>query len=150
MVVATSDQPSFEIFPKLKEWGDITRSERTKFTKETNELFNQKIHKIDAKFSEISDWNAIFKPNKNGEQELINFDFKTGLGGILVDTDNNGKADSVSVFLKDNDKGDHDDQLFVINDPIGLAELRNTPRLKVNKKRTGLTVSGPKNSGEDL
>ena len=44
----------------------------------------------------------------------------------MVDNDNNGKADGVSIFLKDNQPGDLNPDPFIIDDPWAYPTSRST------------------------
>ena len=131
MVIATSDQPAFKLIPEIYKQGDVPKKQEDLFIKQTNEEFKQQIHQVEARLGEENNWNAVFKPDQQGINRFVTYDPVTGLGAVLVDNDNNGRPDGVSMFLKDNQEGDLNPDPFVIDDPLGLSELAAIPKLVV-------------------
>ena len=136
VVIATSDQPAFTIIPEINKEGIVPKQQEKRFTEETNKEFQEQIHQVEAILGEKNNWNAVFKPDANGINRFIGYDPVTGLGAILSDKDNNGKPDGVTMFLKDNEPGDLNPDPFVIDDPLGLAELAAEPKLVVDQSST--------------
>ena len=132
LVLATSDQPAFKLLPEIYKQGNVPKKQEKLFIEQTNKEFKQQIHQVKAELGEEHDWNAVFKPDQEGTNRFITFDPLTGLGAVMVDKDNNGKADGVSIFLKDNQPGDLNPDPFVIDDPLGLSELAAAPKLIVD------------------
>ena len=113
-----------------------------------NQQFTNKIHRIDYRFDDANtNWNALIKPDENGQLSFFGYDPVTGTGGILRDYDGDGSADGATLFLKDNSFGDLNPDPFIIQDPIGGAELQNSPRLVSTSDGLGLTVEGPDGLG---
>ena len=93
-------------------------------------------------------WNAIYKKNKNDYYYLFNYDPITGLGGMLLDRDNNGNVDGVRLYLKDGKLGDFDETVNGrIDDPVGFATLSTTPTLRISADNKGFTVDGLAGTG---
>ena len=113
-----------------------------------NQRFASTIHRIDYKFEDGDhNWNALFKPDETGQLRLLGYDPITGLGGILTDRNGDGKADGATLFLQDNGPGDLNPDPFIIDDPVGAAELQSAPKLVSTSDGKGLTVEGPAGLG---
>ena len=103
---------------------------------------------VDYRFDDtITNWNALIKPNKDGQLAFFGYDPVTGTGGILRDYNGDGKADGATLFLKDNAPGDLNPDPFIIEDPIGGANYKKNPRLVYTGDGLGLTVEGPEGLG---
>ncbi len=147
-IIRTSDQPDFRLIPEVVIDGSINAAAVASYQNDANQIFANKIHRIDYRFEESDiNWNALFKPDKTGQLNLLGFDPITGLGGILTDRDGDGRPDGATIFLKDNEKGDLNSNPFVIDDPVGAAELQSSPKLVATSDGRGLTVEGPKGLG---
>ena len=147
-IIRTSDQPDFRLIPEVVVDGSINKAVMASYQNNANQIFANKIHRIDYRFEESDiNWNALFKPDKTGQLNLLGFDPITGLGGILTDRDGDGRPDGATIFLKDNEKGDLNSNPFVIDDPVGAAELQSSPKLVATSDGCGLTVEGPKGLG---
>jgi hypothetical protein len=147
-IIRTSDQPDFRLIPEVVVDGSINEAAMASYQNDANQIFANKIHRIDYRFEESDiNWNALFKPDKTGQLNLLGFDPITGLGGILTDRDGDGRPDGATIFLKDNEKGDLNSNPFVIDDPVGAAELQSSPKLVATSDGRGLTVEGPKGLG---
>lgn len=64
-----------------------------------------------------------------------------------MDRDGDGRPDGATLFLRDNAPGDLNPDPFIIEDPIGAAELQSPPRLISTADGQGLTVEGPEGLG---
>ena len=64
-----------------------------------------------------------------------------------MDRDGDGRPDGATLFLRDNAPGDLNPDPFIIEDPIGAAELQSPPRLTTTADGLGLTVEGPEGLG---
>ncbi|WP_137024896.1 hypothetical protein [Synechococcus sp. UW179A] len=64
-----------------------------------------------------------------------------------MDRDGDGRPDGATLFLQDNAPGDINPDPFIIEDPIGAAELQSPPRLTTTADGLGLTVEGPEGLG---
>ena len=97
----STDQPRFCL---------TTRTETSDGTIRGNaahQHFTKNIHRIDYSFNEneaIS--NALFQYDTSGTLQILGYDPITGLGGILVDRNGNGKADGACFFFQDNSELD--------------------------------------------
>ena len=147
-VIKTSDQPDFRLIPELIVEGNVPQEVINTHQSAANERFTNTIHRVDYRFEEDdNNWNALFKPDESGRLRLLGYDPITGLGGILTDRDGDGRADGATIFLKDNQKGDLNPDSFVIDDPVGAAELQSPPKLIATSDGQGLVVEGPEGLG---
>ena len=149
LVLATTDQPNFTLIPEITKTGTVTKKKEKEFTEEKNQLFRQVIHEISLFFNEreSGNWNALFKPDDNGDFFFYGYNPATGLGGVLVDRDDNGRIDGAIVYLKDNELGDLNPEPFIIDDPIGMAELAKTPELIQSASGNSFYVDGLDGTG---
>jgi hypothetical protein len=103
------------------------------------------------KTAATSAWNALFKPVKpdgTGGYYFFGYNPTTGLGGILLDRDNNGSIDGARLFLKDGELGDSDQEVNgQIDDPVGMAALVKAPTLELSDDKLGLVVAGVAGTG---
>ena len=147
-VVAVSDQPSFRITPEIVRTGTVDPATEAAFRAAVNKRFKETIQQIDLYFgNETSAWNALFKPDGNGGYYFFSYNPTTGLGGILLDRDNNGSIDGARLYLKDNALGDLNPNDYVIDDPVGMAALAQAPTLRLSDDNLGLVVDGVAGTG---
>jgi hypothetical protein len=148
-VLAVSDQPSFRIIPEIVRTGTVDATQETNFRSDVTERFSNTIQQIDLFFEEGQQaWNALFKRDGNGGYFFFGYNSVTGLGGILLDRDNNGAVDGARLFLKDGELGDLDGQRNgVIQDPIGFVSLSAAPTLRLSDDGLGLIVDGVAGAG---
>ena len=147
-VLNTSDQASFRLIPEVIVQGDVPKADIDMYQDQTNRRFSNTIHRIDYRFDEANtNWNALIKPDIAGQLRFFGYDPVTGIGGILRDQDGDGKPDGATLFLKDNEYGDLNPDPFIIEDPIGSAELKEKPKLVATEDGLGLTVEGPEGLG---
>ena len=147
-VLNTSDQASFRLIPEVIVQGDVPKADIDMYQDQTNRRFSNTIHRIDYRFDEANtNWNALIKPDIAGQLRFFGYDPVTGIGGILRDQDGDGKPDGATLFLKDNEYGDLNPDPFIIEDPIGSAELQEKPKLVATEDGLGLTVEGPEGLG---
>jgi hypothetical protein len=150
-VKRTSDLISFTVSPTVATSGDVSGLDIKKIRDNVVAKFESTIHEVDLYFPEnpvVSDsWNAIYKKNKNGNYYLFNYDPITGLGGMLLDRDNNGNVDGARLYLKDGELGDFDETVNGrIDDPVGFATV-STPTLRISNDNKGFTVDGVEGTG---
>ena len=155
-VNSTSELISFTLNPRVTTVGDVTNLDVDAFTSRNLESFKTNIQEVELYFEESDpngpDWNVVYKTrrglNNTLDYYLFNFDPITGLGGILVDRNDNGRVDGARLYLKDGSPGDFDG---VVNgqivDPVGFASISLTPSLKVTDDNKGLKVDGLSGSG---
>ncbi|KZR90090.1 hypothetical protein MITS9509_02775 [Synechococcus sp. MIT S9509] len=147
-VLNTTDQVGFRLVPEVIIDGDVPKSESAAYRDTANQQFANAIHRVDYRFdNDESLWNALIKPDASGQLRFFGFDPITGLGGILMDRDGDGRPDGATLFLRDNAPGDLNPDPFIIEDPIGAAELQSPPRLTTTADGLGLTVEGPEGLG---
>ena len=156
VVNSTSELFSFTLTPSVGTDGDVANLDIDAFTKRNLERFKANIQEVELYFQESDpndpDWNALYKTkrglNNSLDYYLFNFDPITGLGGILVDRNNNGRVDGAKLYLKDGSLGDFDE---VVNgqivDPVGFGSISSTPTLKVTDDNKGLKVDGLSGTG---
>ena len=149
LVLATTDQPNFSLVPEIIKTGRVTKKKENIFAKKNNHLFKTTTHEIGLFFEEreSGDWNALFKPDENGDFFFYGYNPVTGLGGILVDRNDNGRIDGAVVYLKDNELGDLNPKSYIIDDPIGMTELAKTPELVPRSTGDGIYVDGLDGTG---
>ena len=129
-VLNTSDQASFRLVPEVIVEGDVPKADIAKYQDQINQRFSNTIHRVDYQFDDANpNWNALIKPDISGQLRFFGYDPVTGIGGILRDHDGDGKPDGATLFLKDNEHGDLNPDPFIIEDPIGTAELEDHPKL---------------------
>ena len=150
-VKRTSDLISFTVSPTVTTSGNISGLNIKNIRDNAIAKFESKIHEIDIYFPENpvggDSWNAIYKKNKNGNYFLFNYDPITGLGGMLLDRDNNGNVDGARLYLKDGELGDFDETVNGrIDDPVGFAML-SAPTLRISADGKGFTVDGLAGTG---
>ena len=150
-VKRTSDLISFTVSPTVTTSGNISGLNIKNIRDNAIAKFESKIHEIDIYFPENpvsgDSWNAIYKKNKNGNYFLFNYDPITGLGGMLLDRDNNGNVDGARLYLKDGELGDFDETVNGrIDDPVGFAML-SAPTLWISADGKGFTVDGLAGTG---
>ena len=149
-VISTSDLISFTVKPTMTTSGQVSSIDLTKVRNSAIEAFETTIHEVDLLFPQDpgGGWNALYKKNKDGEYYLFNYDVLTGLGGILLDRDNDGSIDGARLYLKDGELGDFDEAVNGrIDDPIGFTTLSTTPTLRMSRDGKGLTVEGVAGTG---
>ena len=138
----STDQPRFCL---------TTRTETSDGTIRGNaahQHFTKNIHRIDYSFNEnetIS--NALFQYDTSGTLKILGYDPITGLGGILVDRNGNGKADGASFFIQDNSELDMNPNAGIIDAQVGSGTLNLTPKLVATENKRGLTIDGPEGTG---
>jgi hypothetical protein len=149
IVLATSDQPSFAIAPEVNAINSIDQTTENQIREAYTTRFSNTIQTVDLYFGEgAQNWNALFKPDGNGGYFLFNYNPQTGLGGVLVDRDNNGNVDGARLYLKDGELGDFDrSRNGVIDDPMGLASLAINPTVQISADGLGLVVDGVAGTG---
>ena len=151
-VKRTSDLISFTVSPTVATSGDVSDLNIKKIRDNAIAKFESVIQEVDLYFPEnlvgSDSWNAIYKKNKNDYYYLFNYDPITGLGGMLLDRDNNGNVDGVRLYLKDGKLGDFDETVNGrIDDPVGFATLSTTPTLRISADNKGFTVDGLAGTG---
>ena len=147
-VLNTSDQASFRLVPEVIVEGDVPKADIAKYQDQINQRFSNTIHRVDYQFDDVyPNWNALIKPDISGQLRFFGYDPVTGIGGVMRDHDGDGKPDGATLFLKDNEYGDLNPDPFIIEDPIGTAELEDHPKLVATADRLGLTVEGPEGLG---
>ncbi len=150
-VASTSDLISFTVTPTVTTSGDVNALNVAKIRDNAIAKFESTIQEVDFYFSESevdSDWNTLYKKKKNGDYYLFNYDPFTGLGGMLLDRDNDGRIDGARLYLKDGELGDFDETVNGrIVDPVGFAALDTTPKVRISNDNKGLTVDGVKGAG---
>ena len=104
-------------FSEIYKQGNVPKKQEKLFIEQTNKEFKLANPSSQSRAKEEHDWNTVFKPDQEGTNRFITFDGITGLGAVMVDKDNNGKADGVSIFLKDNQLDDLNPDPFIIDDP---------------------------------
>ena len=150
-VKKTSDLISFTVSPTVATSGDVSGLDLQKIRDIAIAKFKSTIHEVDLYFPVNPEagesWNAIYKKNKNGDYYMFNYDPITGLGGMLLDRDNDGKVDGARLYLKDGELGDFDQTINGrIVDPVGFATV-STPTLRISNDKKGFTVDGVEGTG---
>ena len=150
-VKKTSDLISFTISPTVATSGDVSSLDIEKIRDNAIAKFESAIQEIDLYFPENTEagesWNAIYRKKKNGDYYLFNYDPITGLGGLLLDRDSNGRVDGARLYLKDGELGDFDETVNGrIVDPVGFATV-STPTLRISNDNNGFTVDGVEGTG---
>jgi hypothetical protein len=148
-VIAVSDQPSFLLKPQVIASGPVDPGTQAEFTNSVNQRFSDTIQQVDIFFEEGAQaWNSLFKPDGKGGYFFFGYNPQTGLGGMLLDRNNNNIVDGARLFLKDGELGDLDGlRNGEIQDPVGLAALAATPTLRLSDDRRGLIVDGVAGTG---
>ena len=145
---SSTDKPDFQLVPEVIVEGDVSESDIGRYIDATKQRFVNTIHRVDYRFeNDDTLWNALTKTDASGQLRLLGYDPNTGLGGILIDRDGDGRPDGATLFLQDNRPGDLNPDPFVINDPIGAVQLQNQPKLVATSDGLGLTIEGPEERG---
>jgi hypothetical protein len=148
LVVAVTDQPSFRVIAEIIRTGTFDTTAEASFRDAVNKRFKNTIQQVDLYYgNSTSAWNALFKPDGNGGYFFFGYNPTTGLGGILLDRDNNGTVDGARLYLKDNELGDLNPNDHVIDDPVGMAALATAPTLRLSDDNLGLVVDGVAGTG---
>ena len=148
LVVAVSDQPRFRVIPEIVRTGTFDPTAEASYRDVVNKRFKDTIQQVDLYYGDsTAAWNALFKPDGNGGYYFFGYNPTTGLGGILLDRDNNGSIDGARLFLKDNALGDLNPNDYVIDDPVGMAALAQAPTLRLSDDNLGLVVDGVAGTG---
>jgi len=148
LVVAVSDQPRFRVIPEIVRTGTFDPTAEASYRDVVNKRFKNTIQQVDLYYGDsTAAWNALFKPNGNGGYYFFGYNPTTGLGGILLDRDNNGSIDGARLYLKDNELGDLNPDDYVIDDPVGMAALAQAPTLRLSDDKLGLVVDGVAGTG---
>ncbi|WP_341882119.1 FG-GAP-like repeat-containing protein [Synechococcus sp. UW140] len=148
LVVAVTDQPRFRVVPEIVRTGTFDPTAEASYRDVVNKRFKNTIQQVDLYYGDsTSAWNALFKPDGNGGYYFFGYNPTTGLGGILLDRDNNGTVDGARLFLKDNALGDLNPDDYVIDDPVGMAALAQSPTLRLSDDNLGLVVDGVAGTG---
>ena len=129
--------------------GPVDPGTQTAFTNSVNERFSDAIQQVDFYFEEGAQvWNSLFKPDGKGGYFFFGYNPQTGLGGMLLDRNNNSIIDGARLFLKDGELGDLDGlRNGEIQDPVGLAALAASPTLRLSNDNRGLVVDGGVGTG---
>ena len=155
-VNSTSELISFALKPSVSTDGDVSNLDINDFRNRNIARFKSNIQEVELYFQESDpseqDWNTVYKTRKNPDNSLdyylFNYDPITGLGGILVDRNNNGRVDGAKLYLKDGALGDFDgDENGEIVDPVGFASISAIPTLKVTDDKKGFKVDGLSGTG---
>jgi hypothetical protein len=150
-VISASDLMSFKVSPSISSSGNISNIDVNGIRASAQKTFETTIQEVDLNFPEsqiASGWNSLYKKNKNGNYFLFNYDPLSGLGGILLDRNNNGSIDGARLYLKDGALGDFDETVNgEIDDPIGFATLTTTPTLRISNDKKGFSVEGVEGTG---
>jgi hypothetical protein len=148
IVLAVSDRPSFRVIPEIVRTGNVDATLEANYRNTVNERFADTIQQVDVFFEEGDQaWNALFKPDGEGGYYFFGYNPETGLGGILLDRDNNGTVDGARLYLKDNKLGDLNQADYVIDDPVGLVAVAEAPTLRRSDDGLGLIVDGVDGTG---
>lgn len=148
VVLAVSDLPSFRISPEIVRTGTVDATLEANYRSTVNERFADTIQQVDFFFEEgQQSWNALFKSDGNGGYFFFGYNPDTGLGGILLDRDNDGTVDGARLYLQDNQLGDLNPAPYVIDDPVGLAALAEAPTLRFSDDGLGLIMEGVDGTG---
>jgi hypothetical protein len=148
LVVAVTDQPRFRVIPEIVRTGTVDPATETAFRAAVNKRFKETIQQVDLYFGNATAaWNVLFKPDGNGGYYFFGYNPTTGLGGILLDRDNDGSIDGARLYLKDNELGDLNPDDYVIDDPVGMAALASAPALRLSDDKLGLVVDGVAGTG---
>ncbi|WP_341880883.1 FG-GAP-like repeat-containing protein [Synechococcus sp. UW140] len=148
LVVAVTDQPRFRVVPEIVRTGTFDPTAEASYRDVVNKRFKNTIQQVDLYYGDsTSAWNALFKPDGNGGYYFFGYNPTTGLGGILLDRDNNGTVDGARLFLKDNALGDLNPDDYVIDDPVGMAALAQSPTLRLSDDNLGFVVDGVAGTG---
>ena len=116
--------------------------------------FSKQIQTVDIYFEESNgsqpSWDSLIQQGSDGQNSLYGYDSSTGLGGVLLDRDNNGLLDGARLYIEDGGLGDQDGNAnnHEILSQVGHAGGSNAPSLQVNSSGDGLTVAG--NAGQGL
>ena len=158
-VSAVSDLLSFTINPTVTTVGSVNSSIIADITTSAIDAFKANIQEVDLYLPEHEvtggqevyfNWNSLYKTKANNnaiEYYLFNYNPLTGLGGILLDRDGNGKIDGAKLYLKDGELGDFDETVNgQIVDPIGFSTLDSAPVLHITADQ-GLAVDGVDGTG---
>ena len=146
LILQTSDQPSFRLIPEIIKTGLVSEDAEAAFRETTTQAFSSRIQQVDLYFDNGA-WNSLFKPNGQGGYFFFGFNPDTGLGGVLVDRNEDGSVDGATIYLQDNKLGDLDPNPGVILDPIGLSQAAAPPTLKRTNTGNGFTVEGIDGTG---
>ena len=148
-VNAVSDQINFLIYSKVVVSGPVDPGTQAAFTNSVNERFSDAIQQVDIYFEEGAQvWNSLFKSDGKGGYFFFGYNPQTGLGGMLLDRNNNSIIDGARLFLKDGELGDLDGlRNGEIQDPVGLAALAASPTLRLSDDDRGLFVDGGVGTG---
>ncbi|WP_341899605.1 FG-GAP-like repeat-containing protein [Synechococcus sp. UW140] len=148
LVVAVTDQPRFRVIPEIVRTGTFDPTAEASYRDVVNKRFKNTIQQVDLYYGDsTAAWNALFKPDGNGGYYFFGYNPTTGLGGILLDRDNNGTVDGARLFLKDNALGDLNPDDYVIDDPVGMAALAQSPTLRLSDDNLGFVVDGVAGTG---
>ena len=148
LVVAVTDQPRFRVIPEIVRTGTFDPTAEASYRDDVNKRFKNTIQQVDLYYGNATAaWNVLFKPDGNGGYYFFGYNPTTGLGGILLDRDNNGSIDGARLFLKDNELGDLNPDDYVIDDPVGMAALAIAPTLRISSDGKGFTVDGVEGTG---
>lgn len=143
VVAAVSDQPSIQLTSEVVSIGIVDPVLESGARSTANNHFANTIRYIDLFCEEDSNaWNALFRPDGNGGYFFFGYDINTGLGGMLLDRDNNGRVDGARLYLRDNQLGDLNLSPFVIDARVGLAAITQVPTLRLSEDGLGLIVDG--------
>ena len=146
LILQTSVQPSFRLTPEIIKTGLVSEDAEAAFRETTTQAFSSRIQQVDLYFDNGA-WNSLFKPNGQGGYFFFGFNPDTGLGGVLVDRNEDGSIDGATIYLQDNKLGDLDPNPGVILDPIGLSQAAAPPTLKRTNTGDGFTVEGIDGTG---
>ena len=150
LILASSDQLKFSIFPEIIKIGSVDPSLEATFRNDVASRFQSTIQQVDLYYGESDTslgWNALIKSDGKGGDFFFGYDPVTGIGGILLDRNNNGKVDGARLYLKDNERGDLDPTPNRIEDPVTLVALAANPTLQVSDDGQGLRVVGFEGTG---
>ena len=146
LILQTSVQPSFRLTPEIIKTGLVSEDAEAAFRETTTQAFSSRIQQVDLYFDNGA-WNSLFKPDDQGGYFFFGFNPDTGLGGVLVDRNEDGSIDGATIYLQDNKLGDLDPNPGVILDPIGLSQAAAPPTLKRTNTGDGFTVEGIDGTG---
>ena len=153
-VTSTSDLISFTVLPSVSTSGNVSNLDVNAITTSAVKAFKATIQEVDLYFPEAvgAGWSALYKTRKAAnnsiEYYLFNYDPLTGLGGMLLDRDNDGSIDGAKLYLKDGALGDFDETVNGrIDDPIGFTTLSVAPTLRISTDGKGFTVDGVEGTG---
>ena len=147
-VVAVTDQPSFRVIPEIVRTGTFDSTAEANYREAVNKRFRDTIQQVDLYYSDAtSAWNALFKPDGKGGYYFFGYNPMTGLGGVLLDRNNDTIIDGARLYLKDNALGDLNPLPNLIDDPVGMAALVKAPTLQLSDDKLGLVVDGVAGTG---